>query len=140
MEQINERHIPKWQVQNTNQQPPNPSLPSGTGESCNSQTGATPPQVKPTNQAIYQALHPREKKRRATNKAIRRLCKETGCFFMETWRCTELRDRSLDINMFADDGLHLSTQGINALARYIEGNASCLLDQKKRVRRVKIPR
>ena len=89
------------------------------------------PSPKMTNQQIYAARHPLEKKRRATNKAIRRLCKESACFFLETWRFTECRDRSLNINHFADDGLHLSGQGISAMASYIEGNTSCLLDRKK---------
>jgi lysophospholipase L1-like esterase len=124
------------------------TLPNIVTPSCSTDTDPYPahpkalqyPTPKMTNQEIYAARHPLEKKRRATNKAIRRLCKETGCFFMETWKFTECRDRSLNINHFADDGLHLSDQGIRAMASYIEGNTSCLLDRKKRVRRLKIPR
>ena len=86
----------------------------------------------PTRQQIHNALHPMEKKRRKTNQLIRKLCKDSGTYFLETWKAMENKpDRSINLNLFANDGLHLNHDGICALTKYIEGTTACLLDFKK---------
>jgi hypothetical protein len=92
-----------------------------------------PPVRPPTRQEVYNALHPMEKKRRQTNIQIRRLCKSKGVYFLETWKAMEKskKDRSINLSLYADDGLHLNNHGISALGNYIEGTTACLLDFKK---------
>jgi lysophospholipase L1-like esterase len=73
-----------------------------------------------------------EKKRRKTNQLIRKLCKNKHIYFLETWKATENKNiRSLNLQLYADDGLHLNSDGIQALANYVEGTTACLLDFKK---------
>jgi lysophospholipase L1-like esterase len=91
-----------------------------------------PPTRPPTRQEIYQALHPMEKKRRQTNIQLRRLCKQKNVYFLETWKAMENKmNRSTNLNLYANDGLHLNNHGITALGNYIEGTTACLLDFKK---------
>jgi lysophospholipase L1-like esterase len=86
----------------------------------------------PTRQQVYQALHPLEKKRRQTNIQLRRLCKIKGIYFLETWKAMENKqNRSINLDLYANDGLHLASDGIAALGNYLEGNTACLLDFKK---------
>ena len=92
---------------------------------------ATTPTKPLTNNEIYQKLHPMEKKRRTTNKAIRRLCKKTGTVFLESWGCVELDNWNADLNNYADDGLHLREQGIQALGNYLGSNSVRLLHLRK---------
>jgi hypothetical protein len=103
-----------------------------------STTDAEPPSTPPpakkrrTCQEIYQSLHPMEKKRRSTNKSIRKLCSNSGCLFLETWRCVQhKKSKEVNLDFFADDGLHLNEQGIAAMSEYIEGNIQRLLPAPK---------
>jgi hypothetical protein len=86
-----------------------------------------------TNQQIYAALPLKEKKRRQTNKAIRYYCKDAGICFLESWKCLQLADRTVNLEMYAPDGLHLNDEGILTLRNYIEGNVSTLLDPNKQL-------
>jgi lysophospholipase L1-like esterase len=75
-----------------------------------------------------------EKKRRQTNIQLRRLCKQKNVYFLETWKAMEdktKKDRSINLDLYANDGLHLNNDGISALGNYIEGTTACLLDFKK---------
>jgi hypothetical protein len=113
-----------------------PEKPSASAVS----TPPTPPpaQDRPkNNQEIYDALEPIEKRRRITNKGLHKLCKEENLFFMRAWRCMQNDDKTVNLALFGDDGLHLGEDGIDALKIYLEGSVVCLLDRKKRHRRKK---
>jgi hypothetical protein len=88
-----------------------------------------------TCQQKYHALHPFEKKRRTINKALRKLCTRTGAIFLESWRCVETtnkkKEKVVNLDCFADDGLHLRERGIMALTEYIEGNVQRHLPLKR---------
>ena len=84
-----------------------------------------------TSRQKYDALPYMEKKRRRINKAIRKYCDANSIFFLQSWKAMELMDKSVNIPLFADDGLHLEEPGIEALKGHIEGNVSTLIDARK---------
>jgi hypothetical protein len=94
-----------------------------------------PPPMAPilSNQQIYAALPLKEKKRRETNKAIRYYCKVAGVCFQESWKCLQLSDRTVNLELYAPDGLHLNDEGVIRLRNYIEGNVSTLLNPNKKL-------
>ena len=96
----------------------------------------TPPK-KLTTQQIYAAHPVMEKKRRQINKAIRRYCDMNGIFFLQSWKAMQLDDRSVNLDYFARDGLHLSEAGIDTLKCYLEGNVATLIDEHKLTRGLK---
>ena len=85
-----------------------------------------------TSRQQYDALPYMEKKRRRVNKAIRKFCDQNGIFFLKSWISFQKTDKSANLLMFADDGLHLEDVGIETLKGHIEGNVSTLIDTKKR--------
>ena len=91
----------------------------------------TKPTRRLTNKEIFDQLPYMEQKRRHTNKAVRKICKKMGVYFVETWRGLQKPDKSVNLDLYADDGLHLNEHGIQALGRYIEGTTACLLDRRK---------
>jgi hypothetical protein len=94
----------------------------------------TSPVPRPlTNQQIYAALPLKEKKRRQINKAIRYYSKNAAICFLESWKCLQLADRSVNLELYSPDGLHLNDNGILTLRNYIEGNVSTLLDPSKQL-------
>jgi hypothetical protein len=93
----------------------------------------TAPGPRLTNQQIYAALPHREKKRRETNKAIRYYCRDAGICFLESWKSLQLADRTVNLELYAPDGLHLNDDGVIALRNYVEGNVSTLLDPSKQL-------
>jgi hypothetical protein len=113
------------------------SLPSTSSSSTLHPTPTTPPapQKPLTKLEKYNALHPLERKRRTTNKALGKLCSTTGVIFLESWRCVQKIDKNkekiVNLDCFADDGLHLNEQGIAALGEYIEGNVQRHLPLKR---------
>ena len=89
----------------------------------------TPP-LKLTKQQIYDALPEPEKKRRKINKAMQKVCLELDVKFLEIWRKFEHpKTRDVNLDYFADDGLHLNENGINNLKMYIEGNVGRMLSK-----------
>ena len=99
-------------------------------------TSATPiqPATLDHSQSIEDFLDPKERKRRDANKALRKACRIAECFFLESWKKVfdDCGDPILD--MYCDDGLHLSSPGIISLGNYLEGNVAALKDQNKRIR------
>jgi hypothetical protein len=94
------------------------------------------PKKQLTSQEKYKALHPMEKKRRVINKWLRKLCGEHRCLFLESWRCVQHKTtKEVNLECFADDGLHLNDQGITAMSDYIEGNVQRLLPAQKQPKR-----
>jgi hypothetical protein len=77
-------------------------------------------------------VEPMERKRRNANKAIRKACKAAGVHFYESWKTFFNKDDTINLNYYADDGLHLSQSGILALTRYVEGNVATLMDSNIR--------
>jgi hypothetical protein len=88
----------------------------------------TPSTSTLTSRQQYEALPYMEKKRRRVNKAIRKFCDEHSIFFLKSWICMQKKDKSANLLMFADDGLHLEDVGIEALKGHIEGNVSTLIE------------
>jgi hypothetical protein len=82
-------------------------------------------------------LDPKERKRRDANKALRKACRFADCFFLESWKKVfdDCGDPILDL--YCDDGLHLSSPGIISLGNYLQGNVAALKDRNKRVRLTK---
>ena len=79
---------------------------------------------------VSQILHrPRDtetedKKRVAVNKALQKLTNELrpNCYSWYTWRVTQNKDKSVNLNLFAKDKLHLNFQGISKIRMFIEHN------------------
>jgi hypothetical protein len=130
---------------NDRQQTTPPGIPTTSNTDPPPSTLKAPPKKPLTSQQKYKALHPMEKKRRTTNKSVRKLCNATGCLFLESWRCVQdKKTKEVDLNYFADDGLHLNDQGIASMSEYIDGNVQRLLPAdkppKKRKRKAKAHR
>ena len=91
-----------------------------------------PPQIKLTKQQQYDALPEPEKKRRKINKAVQKMCKNQNVKFLESWRKFEhKKTREVNLDFFADDGLHLNEHGINNLKLLIEGNSGRMLPKHR---------
>jgi hypothetical protein len=92
------------------------------------------PEKPKTLQEIFNARHPMEQKRRHTNREIRKICRRHNVFFLETWRGLEKKNKEVNLDYYANDGLHLSDAGVVAMGDYIQGSAHCLLDSRKSFR------
>jgi lysophospholipase L1-like esterase len=91
-----------------------------------------PPPVKLTKQQQYDALPEPEKKRRKINKAIQKVCQNKNVKFLEAWKkCEHKKTREVNLDYFADDGLHLNENGINNLKMLVEGNVGRMLPKPK---------
>jgi lysophospholipase L1-like esterase len=109
---------------------PTEPQPSSFADSNNPKKTLTP-------QQIYNAHHCSEKKRRQINKSIRKYCDANGIFFLQSWKTMQLNDKTVNLNYFARDGLHLNESGIDALKCYLEGNVATLIDEYKLTRGLK---
>jgi hypothetical protein len=89
---------------------------------------------EPNRREIFKARPWMEKKRRHVNRDIRKVCNKLGVAFLETWKCLQNKDKTVKLGLYALDGLHFNKEGIYTMANYIGGNASCLLDRKKRIK------
>jgi lysophospholipase L1-like esterase len=89
---------------------------------------------EPNRREIFNARPWMEKKRRHVNRDIRKVCNKLGVAFLETWKCLQNKDKTVKLGLYALDGLHFNQEGIHTMANYIGGNASCLLDSKKRIK------
>ena len=63
-----------------------------------------------------------EVKRREVNVKLKKLAKAKGCKFLCTYRSFLNKDKRPNRDMFARDGLHLSTSGTKCLRRFMEGS------------------
>jgi hypothetical protein len=116
----------------TGKQPKSSIQPSSSTDEPQGTTSPPPPKKSRTEQEIYQSLHPMERKRRSVNKAIRKLCTTSRCLFLESWRCVmHKKTKEVNLNLFADDGLHLNQDGIAAMSEFIEGNIQRLIPAAK---------
>jgi lysophospholipase L1-like esterase len=112
-------------------------LATGPSTSSTHPSSATTPNQVPssTNTAQPQKKvqpHPMEKRRRKVNVKIKDLCKKLNLYFLESWKIThKKKNGDIIYDRFADDGLHLSEDGVMALKKYIKGNIGTLLDAKK---------
>jgi lysophospholipase L1-like esterase len=95
------------------------------------------PELKLTTQQTYNALHEMEKKRRQINKALRKYCDRNDIFFLQSWKAMQCDDKTVNLNLFAKDGLHLNEAGIDAFKCYIQGNVATLIDEHKLTRGLK---
>ena len=114
--------------------------PSTSNECKTKSTTTHPPSKKElTSHEKFKALHPMEKKRRVVNKSIRKLCQETSCLFLESWRCVQnKKTKEVNLDCFAYEGLHLNDQGIAAMTEYVDGNVQRLLPATKAPRKRKV--
>jgi hypothetical protein len=93
---------------------------------------STPPPTKSrmTTKEIFEARPPMERKRRHTNREIRKVCTLHSVYFLETWKGLETKNKEVNLDYYAKDGLHLNDQGVAALRLYIQGNSARLLNKK----------
>jgi hypothetical protein len=74
-----------------------------------------------------------EQKRIDSNKAIRKVCQLSNTFFLKSGKVVFDDDGDLRYERYAEDGLHLSNEGIIALSDYIVGSIACLMDGNKKL-------
>jgi hypothetical protein len=68
----------------------------------------------------------------------RKVATSQGCHFLKSGRVVFNEDSTLNYTHYAEDGLHLSNDGILSLGYYLEGNIGCLLDKNKKVKTKKL--
>ena len=61
-----------------------------------------------------------EKKRRAVNAALKRLCKRENIWYMNTFKAISVKQQ-VDLSNYANDQIHLSRRGIVKLRSYMIG-------------------
>ena len=94
----------------------------------------------PTPMAQEDEVEPREKLRTDTNKALRKMCGAEGCFFISSGKKFFKKNGKANLDLWADDGLHLGDTGIITLGNFFQGNVAALLDKNKKVNPKKKPK
>jgi lysophospholipase L1-like esterase len=98
----------------------------------------TPPPPPPTpdkplnDQERYDALPVMEKKRREINKSIRKYCNANNIIFLQSWLKLQKSDKTVNLALYARDGLHLNEAGTQVLRIHIEGNAGALMNRNQK--------
>ena len=92
-----------------------------------------PPPEKPlTAQQKYDALPVMEKKRREINKEIRKYCNANNILFLQSWLKMQKADKTVNLALYARDGIHLNEAGTHTLRIHIEGNAGALINRNQK--------
>jgi lysophospholipase L1-like esterase len=92
-----------------------------------------PPPDKPlTDQQKYDLLPAMEKKRREINKEIRKHCNANNIHFLQSWLKFQKADKTVNLALYARDGLHLNEEGTHTLRIHIEGNAGALMNRNQK--------
>ena len=98
----------------------------------------TPPPLPPppdhplTDQQKYDALPQMERKRREINKDLRKYCNANNVIFLQSWLKMQKADKTVNLALFARDGLHLNQAGTQILRYHIEGNAGALINRGRK--------
>jgi lysophospholipase L1-like esterase len=70
----------------------------------------------------------KEENRERTNVLLKQLCRDRHVLFANSINCV-LTNKQFDINMYSDDHLHLSQDGLDRLKEYYQGVGASLIDR-----------